>query len=100
MAPTPVGLAVFTEYAAAYPAAARFLPLASRIEQFLAEQSADMGPYAALMTREWGLPQPSPSLASAQARRQVLAHLDGHLVAPVMFALTRRGTLPAEVSTR
>jgi SAM-dependent methyltransferase len=96
--PTPVGQAVLTQYAAAYPAAARFLPLASRIEQILGEQPAtapgDIGPYAALMTREWGLPQPGGP-AAAQARDQVLAHLNGHLVAPVMFALTRRGTLPA-----
>jgi len=97
--PTPVGQAVITQYAAAYPAAARFLPVASRIEQILGEQPAtapgDIGPYAALMTREWGLPQPGSGPASAQARHQVLAHLNGHLVAPVMFALTRRGTLPA-----
>jgi hypothetical protein len=97
--PTPVGQAVITEYAAAYPAAARFLPLASHIEQVLAEPSAaspgDLGTYAALMKREWELPRPGPGPASAQARHQVLAHLNGHLVAPVMFALTRRGTLPA-----
>jgi SAM-dependent methyltransferase len=98
-APTPVGQAVITEYAAAYPAAARFLPLASRIEQILTEQPAaspgDIGTYVALMKREWGLPQPGSGPASAQARHQVLAHLNGHLVAPVMFALTGRGTLPA-----
>ncbi len=95
VAPTPVGRAVLTEYAAAYPAAARFLPLAGRIEQLLGEEPEDIAAYAALMAREWGLPQPSPGSASAQARHQVLAHLNGHLVAPVMFALTRRGTLPA-----
>jgi SAM-dependent methyltransferase len=93
--PTPVGQAVITEYAAAYPAAARFLPLASHIEQILAEPPAaspgDLGAYAALMKREWGLPRPGSGPASAQARHQVLAHLNGHLVAPVMFALTRRG---------
>ena len=95
--PTPVGQAVITEYAAAYLAAARFLPLASHIEQILGDQPAvsagDIGTYAALMAREWGLPQPGSGPASAQARHQVLAHLNGHLVAPVMFALTRRGTL-------
>jgi SAM-dependent methyltransferase len=97
--PTPVGQAVITEYAAAYPAAARFLPLASHIEQILGEQPAaspgDIGTYAALMKREWGLPQPGSGPASAQARHQVLAHLNGHLVAPVMFALSGRDTLPA-----
>jgi hypothetical protein len=91
--PTPVGQAVFTQYAAAYLAAARFLPLASHIEQILGEEPADIATYAALMAREWGLPQPGSGPASAQARHQVLAHLNGHLVAPVMFALTRRGTL-------
>jgi SAM-dependent methyltransferase len=101
-APTPVGQAVLTEYAPAYQAAARFLPLASRIEQLLAERPgaspADLGAYAALMKREWGLPQPGSSPASAQARHQVLTHLNGHLVAPVMFALSQRGTRPAGAS--
>jgi len=98
--PTPVGRAVMTEYAPAYPAAVAFLPLASRIEQILGEQAAaaepgDIGAYAALMKREWGLPQPGSGPASARARHQVLAHLNGHLVAPVMFALSRGGALAA-----
>jgi len=99
VAPTPVGQAVMTEYAPAYQAAAGFLPLASRIEQILGPRPAaspgDIGAYAVLMKREWGLPQPGSGPASAQARRQVLAHLNGHLVAPVMFALSRRGALAA-----
>jgi|GEM_PF-4984255 hypothetical protein len=43
-----------------------------------------------LMRREWDLPA-----LPGQLRHQVLTHLDGHLLAPVMVALTRRDALAA-----
>jgi hypothetical protein len=85
--PTAAGRAVMTEYAHGYAAAARFLPLADRI---LDAPAGDLARFAALMRREWDLPPPGTEPGSAPARRQVLAHLDGHLLAPLMYALTRR----------
>jgi hypothetical protein len=117
--PTPVGHAVMTEFASAYAAAVSFLPLASRIDEIIygtaavpapavpapavpapavpapAVPAADLGVFADLMRREWGLGPPGVDPASGQARHQVLSHLNGHLLAPLMFAMTRRGTLVA-----
>jgi SAM-dependent methyltransferase len=75
IAPTPRGRVVMTELAGAYPAAVRSLPV--RVD-------SDPGPFGTLMRREWGLPAGVPP----DARHQVLSHLNGHLVAPVMFALS------------
>ncbi len=75
IAPTPRGRVVMTQLAGAYPAAVRSLPV--RVH-------SDPGPFGPLMRREWGLPASVPP----DARRQVLAHLDGHLVAPVMYAVS------------
>jgi SAM-dependent methyltransferase len=75
IAPTPRGRVVMTQLAGAYPAAVRSLPVRVHDEP---------GPFGPLMRREWGLPAGVPP----DARRQVLAHLDGHLVAPVMYAVS------------
>jgi SAM-dependent methyltransferase len=88
MTPTPTGRVVMTDYPGAYPAAAAFLPLASRIDAILdAPEDGPLTAFADLMDRDWNLPPSGP------ARHQVLSHLNGHLLAPLMFALTRRGTL-------
>jgi SAM-dependent methyltransferase len=73
--PTPRGRVVMTELAGAYPAAVHCLPI--RVH-------SDPGPFGTLMRREWGLPAGVPP----DARRQVLSHLNGHLVAPVMHAVS------------
>jgi SAM-dependent methyltransferase len=75
IAPTPRGRVVMTALAGAYPAAVRSLPV--RVNH-------DPGPFGPLMRREWGLPVSVPP----DARHQVLAHLNGHLVAPVMSAVS------------
>jgi SAM-dependent methyltransferase len=73
--PTARGRIVMTELAGAYPAAVRSLPV--RVNH-------DSGPFGPLMRREWGLPASVPP----DVRHQVLAHLNGHLVAPVMCAVS------------
>ncbi len=75
IAPTSRGRVVMTELAGAYPAAVRSLPV--RVD-------SDPGPFGTLMRREWGLPAGVPP----EARHQVLCHLNGHLVAPVMYAVS------------
>ena len=100
---TALGRSVITEFADGYLVAAWCLPLADRIGEILdgtapGAAAGELGRFAGLMGREWGLPTATSRPGSdptPQARRQVLAHLDGHLVAPLMFALTRRGTLAA-----
>jgi SAM-dependent methyltransferase len=90
--PTDGGRAVFTEFAQAYPAAARFLPAAGQMDDMLRGVGGDdvLGHYAALMRREWDLPSRAVPKA---ARQQVLAHLNGHLLSPLMLAMTRDGVL-------
>jgi SAM-dependent methyltransferase len=75
IAPTARGRVVMTELAGAYPAAVRSLPVGVH---------SDPGPFGALMRRQWGLPVAG---VPPDARHQVLSHLNGHLVAPVMHAL-------------
>jgi hypothetical protein len=81
--PTARGRVVMTELAAAYPAAVRSLAQAGRIGEALEDGS--LAPFAALARREWGLPVAG---IAPGVRRQVLGHLDGHLVAPVMYAVS------------
>lgn len=94
ISPTATGRAVLAELATGYAVATRFLPTAALIEDALYSGVDDetLGHYASLMRREWDLP---PRVAPRQARQQVLAHLNGHLLAPIMLALTARGTLRA-----
>ena len=73
--PTARGRVVMTELAGAYPAAVRSLPV--RVH-------GDPGPFGTLMRRDWGLPAGVPP----DVRHQVLSHLNGHLVAPVMHAVS------------
>ena len=82
IAPTARGRVVMTELAGAYPAAVRSLAQAERIAEARGRQP---GPFAALARREWGLPAAG---IPPDVRRQVLGHLDGHLVAPVMYAVS------------
>lgn len=97
--PTDDGRAVFTEFAQAYPAAARFLPAAGQMDDLLRAAGDDdalghdiLGHYAGLMRREWDLPSRA---VPRGARQQVLAHLNGHLLGPLMLAMTRDGVLRA-----
>ena len=64
--PTPRGRVVMTELAGAYES----LPLAT----------------VELAERDWGLPAAAP-----EVRHQVLSHLNGHLMVPLMSATARRG---------
>jgi hypothetical protein len=73
--PTARGRIVMTQLAGAYPAAVRSLPV--RVH-------SDPGPFGPLMRREWGLPAGVPP----DVRHQVLSHLNGHLIAPVMHAVS------------
>src|SRR5690348_7698490 len=73
--PTARGRIVMTELAGAYPAAVRSLPVRVHDEP---------GPFGTLMRRERGLPAGVPP----DVRHQVLAHLNAHLVAPVMHAVS------------
>jgi hypothetical protein len=83
IAPTARGRIVMTELAGAYPAAARSLAHAGRVAGALHDGS--LAPFARLARREWGLPVAG---IPPDVRRQVLGHLDGHLVAPVMHAVS------------
>ncbi|HEY2287446.1 MAG TPA: hypothetical protein VGH88_17040, partial [Streptosporangiaceae bacterium] len=83
IAPTARGRIVMTELAGAYPAAVRSLAHAGRIGEALEDGS--LAPFAALARREWGLPAAG---IPPDVRRQVLGHLDGHLVTPVMHAVS------------
>jgi SAM-dependent methyltransferase len=73
--PTARGRIVMTELAGAYPAAVRSLPV---------RVGGEPGPFGPLMRREWGLPAGVPP----DVRHQVLSHLDGHLIAPLMHAVS------------
>ena len=73
--PTARGRIVMTQLAGVYPAAVRSLPV--RVD-------GEPGPFGTLMRREWGLPAGVPP----DVRHQVLSHLNGHLVAPVMHAVS------------
>ncbi|HEY3953813.1 MAG TPA: class I SAM-dependent methyltransferase [Streptosporangiaceae bacterium] len=97
--PTDDGRAVFTEFAHAYPAAARFLPAAGRMNDMLGAAGGDeiLAHYAGLMRREWDLPSRA---VPRGARQQVLAHLNGHLLAPLMLAMTQGGMLSAGTEIR
>jgi SAM-dependent methyltransferase len=83
IAPTARGRIVMTELAGAYPAAVGFLPQAGHIAQII--RTNGVGPLVALARQEWKLPLTG---VPPEIRRQVLGHLDGHLIAPVMSALS------------
>lgn len=95
--PTDTGRAVFTRLASGYARAVEFLPAAMRIEDVLhGSYAVDvLRSYADLMQDEWGL---SSVEAPERAKAQVLAHLDGHVLAPLVWALSRRH-VSAEAAT-
>ena len=82
IAPTPRGRIAMTRLAGAYSEAVRFLPHAGRVAEALGR--GDASPFASLARRDWQLPTAG---IPPEVRRQVLSHLDGHLVAPVMHAV-------------
>lgn len=69
--PTSTGRTFMTSYALAYSSAVAFLPFAASFDD------DTLAPFADLMQQRWGL---------RNASEQVLAHLDGHLLAPVMYS--------------
>ena len=95
IAPTPGGRVVMTRLADGYAQAARFLPLAARTAAGpaadAAADAAALEPFLKAARRDWGLPVTG---VPAAVRHQVLAHLNGHLVAPVMFGVIRENRLP------
>ena len=90
--PTPGGRVVMTRLAGAYAEAARFLILAGRVGADPVAADAALGPFLEAVRGDWGLPV---TAAPADVRHQVLAHLNGHLIAPVMFGLMQANRPPA-----
>ena len=84
-----------TALAHAYVEAAGFLPRAERLDSVLfASNDGDgartLARFRDRMRAEWGLDRHA---LPVHVRLQVLHHLDGHVVAPVMASLARRGVL-------
>jgi hypothetical protein len=90
--PTPGGRVVMTRLAGAYAHAVRFLSLAGPVGADPVAADATLGPFLEAVRSDWGLPVTG---VPAYARHRVLAHLNGHLIAPVMFGLLRVGRPPA-----
>jgi hypothetical protein len=90
--PTPGGRVVMTRLASAYAEAARFLILAGRVGADPVAADAALGPFLEAVRGDWGLPV---TAVPADVRHQVLAHLNGHLIAPVMFGLVQANRPPA-----
>jgi SAM-dependent methyltransferase len=93
--PTPAGHAVLTWFAPGYILAAQALPVAERMDQILfgppdSHGRESLAGFCSLLDKDWQLPR---QVLPRTARFQVRSHLDGHLVAPVMSALSRRGLL-------
>lgn len=93
--PTQTGRAVLTQFAPGYVLAAQALPMAERMDQILfgppdGDGRESLAGFCSLLDQDWQLPQ---QVLPRTARYQVRSHLDGHLVAPVMSALSRRGLL-------
>ncbi len=89
--PTSRGRVVMTDLAGRYPDAVRLLHLAG-LPGELARAAQEP------IRREWDLPAGG---VPAGIRRQVLSHLNGHVIAPIMAALTRGGAaVPAGAAAR
>jgi hypothetical protein len=95
--PTPGGRVVMTRLAGAYAEAARFLILAGRVGADPVAADAALGPFLEAVRGDWGLPV---TAVPADVRHQVLAHLNGHLIAPVMFGLMQANRPPAGNAAR
>ena len=91
IAPTPGGRVVMTRLAGGYADAVRFLPAAGRAGADPVAGDAALEPFLGAVRGDWGLPVTG---VPADVRHQVLAHLNGHLIAPVMFGLTRANRPP------
>jgi len=83
--PTPGGRVVMTRLAGGYADAVRFLSAAGRVGADPVAGDAALEPFLEAVRGDWGLPVTG---VPAGVRHQVLAHLNGHLIAPVMFGLT------------
>jgi hypothetical protein len=89
--PTAAGRVVFAELAGGYTRAMPLLDVAARVAS--GDAGSDLlGPYLELARRDWGLV--ADAGLAAGVRHQVLAHLNGHLIAPVMVAQTRGFAAP------
>jgi hypothetical protein len=90
--PTPGGRVVMTRLAGAYADAVRFLTLAGRVGADPVAADGALAPFLGAVRGDWGLPVTG---VPAGLRHQVLAHLNGHLIAPVMFGLMQAHRPPA-----
>jgi hypothetical protein len=98
VAPTACGRAVMSGLAEGYRLATAFLPALERVAEILSGTAGDAGlrtltQARELMRSEWRLPSDA---VPVYARHQVLCHLDGHVVAPVMAALIASGGIRPE----
>jgi hypothetical protein len=89
--PTPGGRVVMTRLAGGYADAVRLLSAAGRVGADPVAGDAALEPFLEAIRGDWGLPVAG---VPAGVRHQVLAHLNGHLIAPVMFGLTRANRPP------
>ena len=89
--PTPGGRVVMTRLAGGYADAVRFLAAAGRAGADPGAGDVALEPFLGAVRGDWGLPVTG---VPADVRHQVLAHLNGHLIAPVMFGLTRASRPP------
>jgi hypothetical protein len=89
--PTPGGRVVMTRLAGGYADAVRFLSAAGRVGADPVAGDAALEPFLEAVRGDWGLPVAG---VPAGVRHQVLAHLNGHLIAPIMFGLTRANRPP------
>lgn len=98
VAATAPGREILTELAVHYREVPRLLRVAAQTGAMMSGR-ADPAPLrraVELMAAEWRVPLRT---RSARARVQVLAHLDGHLAAPVMCWLSRHRPLAADQPT-
>ncbi|MFF2516901.1 hypothetical protein [Streptomyces sp. NPDC058086] len=96
--PTRHGRTVMTALAASYASATTFLLLAQRLGRVLftdrdREGEQELAAVRDHMRAEWHVPGDFRPIAP---RLQVLAHLDGHITAPLMAQLARHGLLNAD----
>lgn len=94
MAATPVGRLVMSTLGRHYAMAASFLPVALQLDDMLSGSadgavSAALAEFGEIMRREWLLPRALPQTV----RHQVLSHLNGHVIGPLMATLADRDLL-------
>lgn len=92
IAPTPTGLQVFGRLGAAYARVPELLAMAAQLDGILSG-SADAGTLhdaVRLLRARWDIPGAERRTGAAA---QVAAHLDGHVIGPLLSVLSRRDVL-------